>query len=126
MNRGRTIKLFIAGAQKCGTTYLKHYSGEHPSVVTNLQKEFAYFYDDEEFRGDWNAEVAKHYGVHSEDTVCIAKNAGLYVNESALQRLPEHNPGCHIFLLLRNPADRKYSAYQMEKIAVKFPMNSQS
>lgn len=115
MDPRQKIRLFIAGAQKCGTTSLKHYLGEHPSVVTHLQKEFAYFYDDEEFRGGWNAAVAKYYGFHADNTVRVAKNAGLYVKESAVQRLHEHNPECHIVLLLRNPADRAYSAYQMEK-----------
>lgn len=115
MDPRQKIRLFIAGAQKCGTTSLKHYLGEHPSIITHLQKEFAYFYDDEEFRGGWNAAMAKYYGFHSENTVRVAKNAGLYVKETAVQRLYEHNPESHIVLLLRNPADRAYSAYQMEK-----------
>lgn len=115
MDPRQKIRLFIAGAQKCGTTSLNHYLGEHPSVVTHLQKEFAYFYDDAEYKEGWNAAMAKYFGYYSENTVRVAKNAGLYVKEAAVKRLQEHNPECHIVLLLRNPADRAYSAYQMEK-----------
>jgi hypothetical protein len=109
------IRLFIAGAQKAGTTSLKHYLGEHPEVLTHEQKEFAYFYDNDEYsEGQPNA-FRKYFGRHYSDKILIAKNAGLYVRESALQRLHQHNPDCIIVLLLRNPVERAYSAYQMEK-----------
>ena len=112
---GHKIKLFIAGAQKCGTTSLKNYLGEHSSIQTHLQKEFAYFYDDDEYSSGWNAAETKYFGFHTDNVALVAKNAGLYVKESAVQRLYEHNPECHIVMLLRNPADRAYSAYLMEK-----------
>lgn len=109
------IRMFIVGAQKAGTTSLKHYLGEHPKVMTHLQKEFAFFYDDAEYAEGTEAAYKKYFGGHHPGKVLLAKNAGLYVKESGLQRLQKHNPDCKIVLLLRNPVERSYSAYLMEK-----------
>lgn len=109
------IRLFIAGAQKSGTTSLKQYLGEHPEITTHLQKEFAYFYDETEFERGEKVAYSKYFGAPTDPRVLIAKNAGLYVKETAIRRLRDHNPDCHIVLILRNPADRAYSAYLMEK-----------
>ena len=109
------IRLFIAGAQKAGTTSLKHYLGEHPEVQTHEQKEFAYFYDDDEFAEGQERAFKKYFGRQHKHKILIAKNAGLYVRESGLKRLHDHNPDCIIVLLLRNPVERAHSAYQMEK-----------
>lgn len=109
------IKMFIAGAQKAGTTSLKHYLGEHPEITTHHQKEFAYFYDDQEFNAGLDAAFKKYFDSNTEGKNVIAKNAGLYVKEKGIKRLYDHNPDCQIVLILRNPVERAYSAYQMEK-----------
>jgi hypothetical protein len=116
--RGRSenlIKMFIVGAQKAGTTSLKHYLGEHPQVLTHLQKEFAFFYDDAEYSSGVESAYRKYFGEGFRNKVLLAKNAGLYVKESGLKRLQKHNPACQIVLILRNPVERSYSAYLMEK-----------
>lgn len=37
------IDLFIAGAQKSGTTSLKNYLSEHPQIFGHIQAEFTFF-----------------------------------------------------------------------------------
>lgn len=115
------IQLFIVGAQKAGTTSLKHYLGEHPQIMTHLQKEFAYFYDDDEYAAGIDSAFKKYFGGTHPNMRLVAKNAGLYVKESGLQRLQQHNPECTIVLILRNPVERSYSAFQMEKNFGNFP-----
>ncbi|HET6991948.1 MAG TPA: sulfotransferase domain-containing protein, partial [Bacteroidia bacterium] len=39
----------------------------------------------------------------------------LYVSEAGIIRLKEHNPDCKLVLILRNPVERTYSSYLMEK-----------
>ena len=108
------ISLMIAGAQKAGTTSLKNYLGQHPDFHTHYQKEFAFFVDNAAFATGYDAAKRKYFGNYSKQQL-IAKSAGLYVNEGAVIRLKEHNPHCRIVLLLRNPIDRTYSSYLMEK-----------
>lgn len=108
------IQLFICGAQKAGTTSLKHYLSEHPALHSHVQKEFAYFYNEEEFSKGEETAYSKYFGPFLSERKLIAKNAGLYTNEKGLIRLADHNPDCLVVLILRNPVERAYSAFQME------------
>lgn len=112
---GSKIDLFICGAQKAGTTSLKHYLGEHPEVITHLQKEFAFFYDDCEYEQGEVKAFRKYFDACPPNKKIVAKNAGLYMKADAVQRLVKHNKDCNLVIVLRNPAERAYSAYQMEK-----------
>lgn len=112
---GKKISLMIIGAQKAATTSLKNYLGQHPSLQTHPHKEFSYFYDPAEHSKGFAAALRKYYKKLSSDNLLIAKNAGLYVSEGGIQRLKEHNPDCRVVIILRNPVERTYSSYLMEK-----------
>lgn len=118
-NRGlinrELIDLFIVGAQKSGTTSLKNYLGEHPQINTHFQKEFAFFYDDKEYAQGETKAFRKYFSKLPQKNITIAKNAGLYVKETAVARLKDHNPDCILVVILRNPVERAYSAFQMER-----------
>jgi len=105
----------IAGAQKAGTTSLKNYLGQHPQLQAHLQKEFAFFVDNAAYAEGYDAAKRKYYSVPKACSQLVAKSAGLYINETALKRLREHNPGCRLVIILRNPVERTYSSYLMEK-----------
>jgi hypothetical protein len=115
----KKIDLMIVGAQKAGTTSLLRYLGEHPSCISHPQKEFAYFLNDSDYNGDYNLAFVKYFSTQStkNKSVLIAKSATLYANELAIQRLYQHNPKCQVLLILRNPIERTYSSYVMEKNA---------
>ncbi len=108
------IDIMIIGAQKAGTTSIKNYMGEHPELQTHLQKEFGYFWDDSEFAKGFDAAWKKYFYKSSPTKKNVAKSSLLYTSKKGLLRLKEHNPDCKIVLLLRNPVERTYSAYQME------------
>lgn len=111
------IDLFIIGAQKAGTTSLKNYLGEHPSMVTHQSKEFSYFYDDAEFEKGYEAALS-HYFPKAEfkGKTLVCKHAHLYSSEKAISRLKDHNKDCKLVFILRNPVTRTFSSYLMEKL----------
>ncbi len=111
----RKISLMIIGAQKAGTTSLKNYLGQHPSLQTHPHKEFSYFFNTEEHEKGYDAALKKYFTDVNTGERLIAKNAGLYVNEGGIRRLKEHNPACRLVLILRNPVERTYSSFLMEK-----------
>jgi hypothetical protein len=111
----RKISLMIIGAQKAGTTSMKNYLGQHPSLQVHPHKELSYFFDPAEHAKGFDAAIRKYYNHPSESTQLIAKNAGLYVSESGILRLKAHNPHCKLVIILRNPVERTYSSYLMEK-----------
>lgn len=105
----------VAGAQKAGTTSLKNYLGQHPLLQTHLQKEFAHFVDDAAFEEGFVAAKRKYFDHPKKNALLLAKSAGLYINKKAIARLREHNPECRIVLILRNPVERTYSSFLMER-----------
>jgi hypothetical protein len=111
------IDVMIIGAQKAGTTSLLRYFGEHPECVSHPQKEFAFFLDSEEYSKGYDAAYDKYFKSRSAkaDSLLIAKSATLYTSENAIRRLHEHNPACEIVIILRNPVERTYSSFLMEK-----------
>ncbi|MBI3511263.1 MAG: sulfotransferase [Bacteroidetes bacterium] len=107
----------IVGAQKAGTTSLKHYLGEHPQLQTHPQKEFSYFTDPHEYARGFNKATRKYFIRPETDKLFVAKNALLYSNMGGLERLYRHNPQVKLVFILRHPVERTYSAYLMERNA---------
>lgn len=105
----------IAGAQKAGTTSLKNYLGQHPQLQTHLQKEFAFFVDDSAYTEGYIPAKRKYFSVAKDKALLVAKSAGLYISETAVKRMHEHNPDCKLIIILRNPVERTYSSYLMER-----------
>lgn len=109
------IDVMIIGAQKAGTTSLLRYFGEHPECVSHSQKEFAYFTDNREHEKGFDAALDKYYPAGTNGKKIVAKNSAIYVYEHGIRRLKEHNAACELVLILRNPVERTYSSYLMEK-----------
>lgn len=108
----------IVGAQKAGTTALAEFLAEHPGVELAKGKE-AHLFDAPEFDDSWsNEEINKRYEVlFSPDENQLKGEATpiyLYVPEIA-SRLSKYNPGLKLIILLRDPVERAYSHYIMEK-----------
>jgi hypothetical protein len=121
---------FIIGAQKAGTTSLYHYLKQHPQVYMSPVKE-PYFFNHEigpggEVLEEWfggpdrspNAKCAnlQEYqalfeGVRDEVAVGEASVLYIYVPGTA-ERIERHAPGAKAITLLRDPADRAYSAFK--------------
>jgi hypothetical protein len=108
----RPVQLMIAGAQKAGTSSLKNYLGQHPGICTHEQIEMMYFVNDAEYEQGFARAFRRYFGdEQGEDRVIVAKSVGVLDHLKAMERLRDHNPGVHLVLSLRNPADRAYSAY---------------
>jgi len=109
------VDIFIAGAQKSATTSLLTYLGQHPSILPQTQMEMTYFYIDEEYYLG-STHIENHYKLSSKEGILnLAKHATLSRSDKALQRLKEHNPNCQIIFCTREPVQRAFSSYLMEK-----------
>jgi len=112
----RKIDLFIVGAQKCGTTSLKNYLGEHPDINGQIQTEMTYFTNDEEYGLGFDNAYKTYFSKDKNNAkIRIAKYVSLCQSEYGLLRLKEHNQNCKIVLMVRNPIERALSSYMMEQ-----------
>jgi len=107
----RNIDIFIAGAQKAGTTSLKSYLSQHPQICTHWQTEFMYFWADHIYEMGYARAYRRYFSHCDSSTMLLAKNVDVLDSLKARKRLFQHNPDVKIILVLRNPVDRAYSAY---------------
>jgi hypothetical protein len=118
------VNLFIVGAAKCGTTFLAEYLGKHSKVQMPNVKEPNYFSHKE------LAELGLYYGTNDLNTLedyhglYSPSTEFLYYGEASVSYLPypkvadniyAYNPGAKIIILLRDPSERAYSHFKMDK-----------
>ena len=120
---------FVIGAQKAGTTSLYHYLGQHPEVYMSPAKEPLFFSHDIGPSGNArkhgfkrprfprnprfaNIEEYRRLfdGVRSEKAIGEASTLYIYAPGTA-DRIRRYAPETKIVAILRNPADRAYSAF---------------
>jgi hypothetical protein len=118
---------FIIGAQKAGTTSLYHYLNQHPQIYMSPIKE-PFFFDHEidsngevvqqEFRGHRqaprfvNLEEYRALFRGAKGETAIGEASPLYIYAPGTpERIKKHVPEARSIALLRNPADRAYSAF---------------
>ena len=115
---------FIVGAPKAGTTSLYRYLEEHPDVFMSHIKE-TNFFSFEEIKAQGLYYHEEHISTLEEYNRLFAKVS----NEKAIgeasvsylfydtvpKKIYEFNPEAKIIMVLRNPVDRGYSHYLMDK-----------
>ncbi len=105
---------FIAGAQRCGTTYLYHLLDSHPEIcmAKPVKPEPKFFINKEEF-AKGKAYYQKKYFANTGKT-CKAhgeKSTSYIEYPDVADRIKDFFPNGKIILSLRNPIDRAISNY---------------
>ena len=119
---------FVIGAQKAGTTSLYHYLAQHPQVYMSPVKEPCFFnyeidpagrvvqsgFGNPDQKGCRFSDVSGYRelfrGANSATVIGEASPPYIYVPGTA-ERIEKYAPGSKVVAILRNPADRAYSAY---------------
>ena len=110
----------IIGAGKCGTTSLYNYLNQHPQIYLCPQKE-TYFFVPEPIRSKlqpWGAitnfdNYANIFKDANEDSVIGEISTTYYRHPEAAQKIYQTLPQVKIIAILRDPANRAFSDYQM-------------
>lgn len=118
----KRVSFLICGAQKAGTTALADYLRKHPDLFIPDRKELHYF-DNEELswsrRGIFRRlnDGRYHWEFrHAPSDALLGEATPIYMYwEEAPRRIWEYNPEMKIIVILRNPIERAYSHWAMEK-----------
>ena len=116
--------LFIVGTPKAGTTSLHHYLDFHPEVFMSNPKETNYFTFDEIKKQ--NLYYNEEHISTRESYLALFKKAGNLpiIGEASVsylfypgtaKKLFDFNPNSKIIIILRNPVERCYSHYLMDR-----------
>ncbi len=154
MNNKNLPNFFIVGAPRCGTTALQKILSSHPDVFMSPIKEPHYFSTDfkiENFALDYREKslcdltsyleqpvlkelhlahtpnyhqyIQLYREVKVHKAIGEASSGYLYSSEAA-QNIQKSNPNARIIMILRNPVDRAYSHYIMDKASGRVLENS--
>ena len=115
---------FIVGTPKAGTTSLYEYLQEHPDVYMSPIKETNYFsfeeiekqglFYNEEHINSIDKYLAQFADVRTEKAIGEASVSYLFY-DSVPDKIKNFNPHSKIIIVLRNPIERGFSHYLMDK-----------
>ncbi|MCG8449817.1 MAG: sulfotransferase domain-containing protein [Pirellulales bacterium] len=117
LNRKPLVDFLIIGAQKSGTTSLWAYLRTHPDLFLPKRKEL-HFFDKEEFFRQAVPQYEKyhlHFSKAQAGQLCGEATPSYVFWESAAERIVRYNPEMKLVLILRNPIQRAYSHWNMER-----------
>ena len=110
------VDFVIGGTQKGGTSALDSFLRQHPEIcMPETKKELHFFDREEEFRGKPDYEkYHAHFDPKPQHRV-IGEASPIYMYwETAPYRIWSYNPKMKWILVLRNPVERAFSAWNME------------
>jgi hypothetical protein len=110
------VDFLIVGTQKDGTTALHHFLNQTPGLCLPKVKEVHFFDNEEFFAGepDYNL-YHNHFSHHQAGDICGEATPIYMYWKPAAERIWRYNPNMKLIFCLRNPVDRAYSHYMMER-----------
>jgi hypothetical protein len=118
------LDFLIAGAQKGGTSALHYLLDQHPNITMAHSEEAhmidhprRHFFDDEKrFAGTISYDIL-HVGIQFKRRSLITGSCTpIYTYwKPAMERIWNYHPGIKLLILLRNPTDRAFSQWNMNR-----------
>jgi hypothetical protein len=115
----------IAGTQKSGTSVLNYYLNQHPAIAVAHRKEAhmidhprRHFFDNETLFGSGNVSydiLHDDVPVTRKTMVCGSCTPVYTYWKPAMQRIRDYNSSIKLIILLRNPIDRAFSHWNMQR-----------
>jgi hypothetical protein len=107
----KNIDYIIIGAQKAGTTSLHDLLVQHPKIRTTILKENLFFSNLKEYSKGINYFNELFSKDINNDFILGTSDVQLLHSILGPERLFKYNPNVKLIIILRNPVDRAYSAF---------------
>jgi hypothetical protein len=118
INQGKVERLdfIVAGAQKCGTTALHYQLERHPQIALPDKEELHFFDDEGRFAQDVTyRELHERFHPSSRAIVAGESTPAYLYWRPAMERIWNYNKDIKLVILLRNPVDRAFSHWNMQR-----------
>jgi Sulfotransferase domain len=119
------LDFIIAGTQKSGTSVLTYYLNQHPAIAMAHKEEAhlivqprRHFFDNEGMfaSGNINYDLLHRDVPVTAQTLVSGTCTPVYTYwKPAMQRIHDYNPSIKLIILLRNPIDRAFSHWNMQR-----------
>src|SRR5213078_4980276 len=118
------LDFILVGAQKSGTTALHYFLATHPKIAMGDQQEMHFFDDDAMFAGPVDYEqLHKHYPSVGPSIIAGDCTPSYIYHEPAAERIWKYNPKTKLLILLRNPVDRAFAHWNMQRFRGREPLD---
>jgi sulfotransferase family protein len=124
------LDFIVPGAQKSGTTALHHFLSKHPQIVLPGRQELHFFDDEEIFSCPIDYEMLhRHFRVRAGLALIRRRFLAGEVTpsylywEPAMERIRNYNPQIKFVILLRNPIDRAFAHWNMQRFKDREPLD---
>src|SRR5207302_6481764 len=112
------LDFIVPGAQKSGTTTLRYFLKKHPQIELPDRQEM-HFFDDEEIFSQQPADyelLHRQFPRRLRSTSCAGEVTPSYLYwKPAMERIRNYNPLIKLIILLRNPIDRAFAHWNMQR-----------
>ena len=114
----------MPGAQKSGTTALHYFLSKHPQIALPDRQELHFFDDEEIFAQpvDYGL-LHRHFGLIAKSTISGEVTPSYLYWKPAMERIRAYNPQIKLVILLRNPIDRAYAHWNMQRFKDREPLD---
>src|SRR6266568_5317955 len=128
------LDFIVAGAQKSGTTAVHYFLKKHPQIALPDRQELHFFDDEEIFSCPADYErLHRHFRPLARSTRLLFATARqatagevtpsyLYW-KPAMERIWNYNPQIKLVILLRNPIDRAFAHWNMQRFKDREPLD---
>src|SRR2546423_5620010 len=125
------LDFIVAGAQKSGTTALFHFLKKHPRIALSDRQEM-HFFDDEEIFSQQPVDyelLHQHFRKRPIRLLPVRLGLAGEVTPSylywkpAMERIWNYNPKIKLIILLRNPIDRAFAHWNMQRFKDREPLD---
>ena len=118
------LDFIVPGAQKSGTTALYYFLNKHPELVLPERQELHFFDDEEIFAQpiDYKSLHQQFRKVRRHAMAGEVTPSYLYW-KPAIERIHTYNPQIKLIILLRNPIDRAFAHWNMQRFKGREPLN---
>jgi hypothetical protein len=118
------LNFILAGAQKSGTTALHYFLSRHPNITMGDQQEIHFFDNDANFLSEPDYEqLHKHYRLLASSTIAGDCTPSYLYYEPAAERICKYNPKIKVLIVLRNPVDRAFAHWNMQRFRGREPLD---
>jgi sulfotransferase family protein len=111
----RTPDFLIIGAQKAGTSALHWYLRQHPEIKSARRKEVGFFHQDKVYQRGPRWYARKFSLRFPAKTLLFEADPEYLYHPCAIERIFRFKPTMRLLILLRNPIERAFSAWNMWK-----------
>lgn len=118
------LNFVLAGAQKSGTTALHYFLSRHPDIAMGDQQEMHFFDNEEIFSGPVDYELLhKHFPPLLPSSIA-GECTPIYIYwKPAMERIWKYNPKIKLLIILRNPVDRAFAHWNMQRFKGREPLD---